>query len=222
MTIDRRRFLKLGAGSVGMSMLWRYVSGQEQPIAREGSVPRKLPIIDVHMHAYPADMPIEQSLVNPVTGKPPQIKNGEEHLQACLAEMKRLNVVKCVVSGGRGGRLAAAGHWRDVGPDRVIAGAGGRGSGETPFAGIGGRRKAFQEGQLRVLGEVTAKYAGLTLSDRKYDPYLSLAEEFDVPVGLHTGTGDPGISFDPCCRAFRVSLGNPALIEDALNRHPKL
>src|SRR5215475_1975155 len=85
MTIDRRRFLKLGAGSVGMSMLWRYVSGQEQPIAREGSVPRKLPIIDVHMHAYPADMPIEQSLVNPVTAKPPQIKNGEEHLQACLA-----------------------------------------------------------------------------------------------------------------------------------------
>jgi uncharacterized protein len=34
--------------------------------------------------------------------------------------------------------------------------------------------------------------------------------------------GPPGISFDPCCRGFRASLGNPALIEDALNRHPKL
>ena len=75
---------------------------------------------------------------------------------------------------------------------------------------------------MRVLGELTAEYAGLTLSDPKYDPYLTLAEEFDVPVALHTGTGPPGISFDPCCRKFRVSLGNPALIEDALNKHPKL
>jgi len=222
MAIDRRRFLKLGAGSVGMSMLCRYMAGQELPTARDGTVPRKLPIIDVHMHAYPADMPIEQSLVNPVTGKPPKIKNGEDHLQACLAEMERLNVVKCIVSGGTGDRLAAAAHWRDVAPDRVIAGAGVRGSEDTPLPEIGVLRKAFQEGQLRVLGEVTAEYAGLTLSDRKYDPYLSLAEELDIPVGLHTGTGPPGISFDPCCRAFRVSLGNPALIEDALNRHPKL
>ena len=31
-----------------------------------------------------------------------------------------------------------------------------------------------------------------------------------------------GTSYDPCCRAFRVSLGNPALVEEALNRHPRL
>ena len=224
MAIDRRRFLKLGAGSVGMSLLAHHAAaaGKKVGTKTDDVMRRKRPIIDVHLHAYPADMVIEKSLVNPVTGKPPQIKNGEEHLQACLAEMRRLNVVKGIVSGGTGDRLAAAAHWHDVAPDRVIAGAAVRGSEDTPLPEIGILRDAFQTRQMRVLGEVTAEYAGLTLSDRKFDPYLSLAEELDIPVSLHTGTGPPGISFDPCCRAFRVSLGNPALIEDALNRHPKL
>jgi predicted TIM-barrel fold metal-dependent hydrolase len=174
------------------------------------------------MHAYPADVAFPASLVNPVTAKPTAAKDGEAHLQACLVEMKRLNVVKGVVSGGDGDRLAAASHWRDTAPDRFIAAAGVRGSADTPLPEIGVLRKAFAEGRLRVLGEVTAQYAGLTLSDPKYEAYLALAEEFDVPVALHTGMGPPGASYDPCCRGFRASLGNPALIEEALNRHPKL
>ncbi len=180
------------------------------------------PIIDVHMHAYPADEAIPATAINPATGRPPGVKDGEAHLQACLAEMKRLNIVKGVVSGGSGDRLAAALHWRDAAPDRIIAGAGVRGSEDTPLPPIDVLRKAFAEGRLRVLGEVTAQYAGLTLDDRKYQEYLALAEEFDVPVAVHTGLGPPGISYDPCCRGFRASLGNPALLEEALNRHPKL
>jgi predicted TIM-barrel fold metal-dependent hydrolase len=180
------------------------------------------PIIDVHMHAYPADMAFPASLTNPVTGKPTPVKDGAAHVQACLAEMKRLNIVKGVVSGGDGDRLAAAIHWHDTAPDRIIAAAGVRGSEDTPLPEIGVLRKAFTERRLRVLGEVTAMYAGLTLSDQKYEPYLALAEELDIPVGLHTGLGPAGTSYDPCCRGFRASLGNPLLIEEALNRHPKL
>jgi predicted TIM-barrel fold metal-dependent hydrolase len=180
------------------------------------------PIIDVHMHAYPADMVLPSPLNNPVTGQPTLVKNGEAHLQACLAEMKRLNIVKGVVSGGDGDRLAAALHWGDTAPDRVIAAAGVRGSADTPLPELVVLRKAFAERRLHVLGEVTAMYAGLTLSDAKYEPYLALAEEFDIPVGLHTGLGPAGTSYDPCCRGFRASLGNPLLIEEALNRHPKL
>jgi predicted TIM-barrel fold metal-dependent hydrolase len=180
------------------------------------------PIIDVHMHAYPADVALPASLANPVTGRPPGVKDGEAHLQACLAEMKRLNIVKGVVSGGDGDRLAVASHWRETAPDRFIAAAGIRGSADIPLPEIEVLRRAFAEGRLRVLGEVTAQYAGLTLSDAKYEAYLALAEEFDLPVAVHTGMGPPGISFDPCCRGFRASLGNPALLEEALNRHPKL
>jgi uncharacterized protein len=136
--------------------------------------------------------------------------------------MKRLNVVKGVVSGGAGDRLAAASHWHDADPDRFIAAAGIRGSADTPLPDVAVLRAAFPTGRLRVLGEITAQYAGLTLGDRRYDPYLSLAEEFDMPAAVHMGVGPPGISYDPCCHGFRASLGNPAVLEEALNRHPKL
>jgi hypothetical protein len=209
--IDRRRFLQLcaGAGALGMSG------------ARAATSTARGPIIDVHLHAYPADMALPDA-PNPISGKPLAAKDGEAHLRACLAEMKRLNVVKGVVSGGSGDRLAAAVHWHEAAPDRIIAGAGIRGSEDTPLPEVGQLRKEFTDGRLRVLGEVTAQYAGLSLSDPKYEPYLALAEELDVPVALHTGTGPPGTSFDPCCRNFRASLGNPALVEEALNRHPRL
>lgn len=179
-------------------------------------------IIDVHLHAYPADAALPASLTNPSTGTPTEARTGHAHMQACLAEMKRLNIVKGIVSGGDGDRLAAAWHWQDAAPDRFLAAAGIRGSEEIPLPELGLLRKAFQDRRLHVLGEVTAQYAGLSLSDAKYEPYLALAEEYDVPVGVHTGLGPDGISYDPCCRGFRASLGNPALLEEALNRHPKL
>ena len=220
MTVDRRRFIQLSAGAA-TSMLGIHAYGMNSHTLAGNTTTRKLPIIDVHMHAYPANVSLP-AVANPATGKSNGLKDGEAHLQACLAEMKRLNIVKGVVSGGDGDRLAVALHWRDTAPDRFIAGAGVRGSEDTPLPEVAVLRKAFEERRLRVLGEVTAQYAGLTLSDSKYEPYLALAEELDIPVALHTGVGPPGISYDPCCHGFRVSLGNPALIEEALNRHPKL
>jgi predicted TIM-barrel fold metal-dependent hydrolase len=118
--------------------------------------------------------------------------------------------------------LAAALRWREEAPDRIVAAAGIRGSAEAPLPDLGLLRQAFADGRLRVLGEVSAQYAGLTLSDPSYDAYLALAAELDLPVAVHTGTGPPGTSYQPCCKSFRVALGNPALVEEALNRHPKL
>ena len=179
------------------------------------------PIIDVHLHAYPADEAIPD-IANPADGTKPGVKTGEEHRRKVLAEMKRLNVVKGVVSGGSGDRLAAAIRWRDADPDRFVAGAGIRGSAEIPLPPLDAVRNAFQKGQLGVLGEVTAIYAGATLGDPRYEPYLALAEQLDVPVALHAGVAPPGTSYDPCCPDFRITLGNPLLLEDVLNRHPKL
>jgi predicted TIM-barrel fold metal-dependent hydrolase len=53
------------------------------------------------------------------------------------------------------------------------------------------------------------------------EPYWALAEELDIPVGLHTGLAPPGTPYQ-CCPKFRNSLGNPALLEEVLIRHPKL
>jgi predicted TIM-barrel fold metal-dependent hydrolase len=150
------------------------------------------------------------------------IRNGADHYAACLAEMKRHNVVKGIVSGGDGDRLQAAMDWHRHDPERFVAGAGVRGSEDTPLPPLETLRKAFSEGQLRVLGEVTSQYAGLSLSDPKYEPYLALAEELDIPVALHTGTMPGGTTFDPCCRTARARFGHPEIVEGALNRHPKL
>lgn len=211
MHIDRRRFLQIGSGSLALSFARTATafSTDEQPI------------IDVHLHAYPDDMPIPAA-VNPATGKAVQLKNGAAHRAACLAEMKRLNIVKGIVSGGDGDRIAAAISWHDADPGRIIPGAGVRGSEDTPLPDLNLLRSAFKEGRLKVLGEVTTQYAGLTLDDPKYAAYLALAEELDIPVALHTGTMPPGMSFDPCCRKARARLGDPILVEEALNRYPKL
>ena len=211
MTIGRRTFLQMGAGALALSAA---------PGALAAAKPRR--IIDVHMHAYPAATVFEGPIVNPITGAKSPIRNGAEHMEACIAEMKRRNVVMGVVSGGDGDRLKAATDWHDRDPTRFIAGAGVRGSDDTPLPPLDVMRKAFADGSIKVLGELTSQYAGLPLGDPKYEPYLALAEEFDIPVALHTGSMPGGTTFDPCCRTARARLGNPEYVEEALNRHPKL
>jgi predicted TIM-barrel fold metal-dependent hydrolase len=180
------------------------------------------PIIDVHLHGYPADLSFDAPLLNPATGEPSSVRDGEAHLRACLAEMRRLNIVRGIVSGGAGDRLAVAAHWVTTAPEVLIAGAGVRGSPDIPLPDLRELRRLFEDGTLGVLGEVTAQYAGLTLSDPVYDPYLALAEEMEIPVVVHTGIGPAGTSYDPCCQGFRARLGNPMLLEEALNLHPQL
>lgn len=185
------------------------------------AAPGRRAIIDVHLHAYPPDMKIAGA-ANPATAVKATVRDGAEHLSACLAEMRRHNVLKGIVSGGAGDRLKAAGIWRERDPQRIVAGAGVRGSADAPLPSLDVLRDAFASGRVRVLGELTSQYAGLSISDPLYEPYLALAAEFDVPVALHSGMMPPGTPFDPCCRASRAKFGNPALIEDALHRHPKL
>jgi len=213
---SRRAFLKrLGAGS----SLALYGA-----VEAHGALAAELhePIIDVHLHAYPASMQFDGPIVNPITKKASPIRNGADHLAACLAEMKRWNVSKGIVSGGDGDRLGAAVAWHDRDSTRILVGAGVRGSEDTPLPPLDALRELHAQGKLQVIGELSAQYAGRSLSDPHYDALLSLAEELDVPVALHTGTMPEGTTFDPCCRPARARFGNPEMVEEALNRHPKL
>jgi hypothetical protein len=71
------------------------------------------------------------------------------------------------------------------------------------------------------MGEITAQYAGLSPSDASLEPYYAVAEEFGIPVGVHTGLSYPGTPYK-CCPKFRAALGTPMLLEEILVRHPKL
>ena len=181
--------------------------------------PARPPVIDVHLHAYgPGEW--NQAPPNPVTGAPAPA-TAEAHMRATLAAMERHNIVMGVVSGS----LDAVEALRATAPGRLI---GSPMFGEPrvdfwghPLPGLEELRVLYTGGRLGAMAEVTAQYAGLSPSDPALEPYFALAEELDVPVGIHTGTSFPGTPYE-CCPRFRVSLGNPLLLEDLLVRHPKL
>jgi hypothetical protein len=82
-------------------------------------------------------------------------------------------------------------------------------------------RTAYTTGGFKVMGEVGLQYEGLSPSDPSVDKYFALAEELDIPVGIHMGTGGSGRA-NITTPKFRGSMGNPLLLEDLLARHPKL
>jgi predicted TIM-barrel fold metal-dependent hydrolase len=183
-------------------------------ISAQTDINKKLPIIDMHMHSYPAAYMGEPSIPNPITEKP-SAASDEELMQATLLEMRRYNIVKAVTSGP----LEVVYRWNSEDPKRIIGGV--YFDEVTSLPDVEQLRQQFIAGRLGALGELVAQHVGLTLTDSLFEPYLSLAEELDIPVGVHTGLGPAGTPYT-CCPKFRVTYGNPILIEEVLVKHPKL
>jgi predicted TIM-barrel fold metal-dependent hydrolase len=144
-------------------------------------------------------------------------KTPEEYMKAVLAEYDRLNVTAVVM-----GDQKSVQKWKDAAPARIIPGT----SFEIDNAGgkylpVEELRTAFTKGGFKVMGELGLQYAGLSPSDPSVDKYFALAEELDLPVGIHMGTGGSGRA-NITMPKFRGSMGNPLLLEDLLARHPKL
>jgi predicted TIM-barrel fold metal-dependent hydrolase len=53
-------------------------------------------------------------------------------------------------------------------------------------------RKLIDSGKVRVLGEMALQYTGVSPADPAFEPYWALAEEKDIPVGIHIGPGPAG------------------------------
>lgn len=88
-------------------------------------------------------------------------------------------------------------------------------------------RSELQSGRIRALGELEPEYLGLSPADAHLEPYWQLAEEFDVPVGIHMGPGPPGVAYDTSplpvkSPNYRASQGDPLLLEDVLLKHKHL
>jgi len=176
---------------------------------------RRQPIIDMHIHVNPND-------VN--TGKPTSPSASDlDEFKKLAATMKKYNVVKAVVSGP----LEYVHAMTEAAPDRII------GSPMFPYPYADPRlpdltilRGEYLAGRLGAMGEILAQYHGLAPTDSSLEPYFALAEELDIPVGIHMGLAPPGVSYKDSrfwyAPKYRVSLGNPLLLEDVLVRHPKL
>lgn len=179
--------------------------------------PQRQPIIDMHMHADPTDQ-FTHPNPNPVTGKDPGFRNESEHMRATFDAMRRHNIVKGIVSGP----IEVVRRWHDADPVHVVAAPYFEGNPDTPLPDLDALRSEYAAGWLGTMGEIGAQYAGLRADDPRLEPYFALAEKLDIPVGIHTGLGPPGISYMPGRGSFRVTLGSPKLLEDVLVRHPKL
>ena len=89
---------------------------------------------------------------------------------------------------------------------------------EMPVAAF---RDSLAGGFYKVVAEVAPQYQGMSPSDTVFTPYFAVAEELNIPVGIHMGTGGNGMA-NLTSPNYRASLGNPLLLEDMLARHPKL
>ena len=83
--------------------------------------------------------------------------------------------------------------WMAAAPGRFYAGLGFRLGDDSPSPDS--LRALHAEGRLSVLAEVTNQYAGIAPDDERMEPYWTLAEELDIPVGIHIGTGPPGVIY---------------------------
>jgi predicted TIM-barrel fold metal-dependent hydrolase len=137
----------------------------------------------------------------------------EELLARTLAVMEERNVV-AVASGFPD----LAREWAEAAPDRFIAAV-------DPDLGSAvlrpeAVREAFESGDFSVLAEMSFQYLGVPPDDPTLEPYWALAEDLDIPVGIHMGEGPPGATF--LIPGYRVRLSNPVLLEEVLVRHPRL
>jgi len=208
------------------------------PASAQNDMGRRPPIIDIHVHTLgglPGAAPMcpfpPQFLASDPEG--PEAPFGwseqdcalplqpsaspEEYMEAVLAEWERLNVTAVVM-----GDPASVRQWKAAAPARVIMGTSFTNS---PTAGeyvpLDEIRAEFVNGGFQVMGEIGLQYQGLSPSDMSVDRYFALAEELDVPVAIHMGTGGSGRA-NVTMPNFRGSMGDPLLLEELLARHPKL
>ena len=198
-----------------------------------------MPIIDVHLHANSlADFggggrvcTSDQRITFP--GWDPKTPISLDKLFKCKAPIQSAPTDEAVMKESltmleryniwavTSGSLAEVSAWQAASPQRIIPALNFAFRTQTPAE----FRRLFTEKKFAVFAEITAQYRGLSLDDESYDGYFALAEELDIPVGVHLGEGPPGgahILGDGKPSPYRARLGNPLQLEEVLIRHPKL
>lgn len=171
-------------------------------------------VIDMHIHAYE-----DAHFAHPVKdyyGNKGSV-NAEMHLKETFSAFSKNHIIKAVVSGSP----KSVETWvaRDT-DSRVIRGIA---MDRPDDFGMDSAKfeQMVKDKKVEVFGEISPYYAGATLSDSAWQPYLRICERYDIPVAVHTGGGDPGgtYSWSPLAR---LKYGDPYLIEEVLVRYPKL
>ena len=199
------------------------------------------PIIDMHMHALAANaqgpppmamctpmkfpawdqtIPYEavfmDMLKRPTCDDPVWSPETEEELLSqTLGAMERRNIVG--VLSGTPDRVA---EWMSASPDRFLPGIGFQIGGDREYS-LEALSNLHEQGRLAVFAEITNQYVGIEPDDERMEPYWALAEQLDIPVGIHIGTGPPGAIYLGSPK-YRARMHSPLTLEEVLVRHPQL
>ncbi|MCE3004287.1 MAG: amidohydrolase [Xanthomonadaceae bacterium] len=206
------------------------------PVCAQAQAP--LPVIEMHLHAFrmdevPPGAPICPgrlgALVPTLDPKeafdPGMLGECATPLRAArsdadlrdksIAALRQHNVRLAMTEGA----VEDVAAWRARAPDIILPGVA---FGTRKDKSIAELRRLHAAGQLAVLGEVYIQYRGHRPDDARYAPYFALAEELDIPVGIHLGEGPPAAARFPGYETYRVSRGSPFMLEEVLRKHPRL
>lgn len=206
------------------------------PGGAQSPAPR-LPVIDMHLHAgrlnlaapvpvCTGERPLTYPAVDPKDRVPPSAQLGCASpifspvsslalRNGTIAELRRYNVRRAVLAGAA--ELVA--EWSAAAPGLFVPAA-------VPSERVPGAlaklRRLHREGRAAVFAELGAQYIGLRADDPSLEPFWALAEELDVPVGIHLGEGMPGQAASGAGDRYRARLTSPFQLEEVLIRHPRL
>ena len=168
------------------------------------------PIIDMHLHALsPTEFPERNRVRGYLTPK-----SVDELREATRRALDRYGVVRAVVSGP----IDLVHRWRQGDSVRLIPGLSTDWVTESRPDSVAAW---IRRGEVAVLGEITAQYAGVSPDDPKLETLWVLAESQDLPVGFHIGPSTPGAAYRGY-PAFRMDLSDALLLDKVLLRHPRL
>lgn len=178
------------------------------------------PVIDMHTHAWPSG----------TDGGPEEPKN-QAAMQVEWAELQQHNVVLAAASGPQDFLDA----WAAANPTELLLGPifpciDGKNpvffrhqcfADGADFPDIEWLEQQYNAGRFGVMGELYNQYAAVPFDDPRMEPYYEMAERLGIPVAFHTHSAPP-LTAQQCCPDFRISNGNPLLLENVLVKYPKL
>jgi uncharacterized protein len=212
------------------------------PVSAQNS---PMPIIDMHLHAMHADdlgppplflcspfptWPLKdpqedaQRYFGRVQNKPAcasPLRSGasdEDLIKRTLEILEKRNIY-AMTNAISSDALELIEKWKKAGGDRIMP--------AIPFDPKSGKptveelRQLVKSKRVMAFAEVCSQYEGIAVTDPRMEPYFALAEELDVPVGIHMGPGPPGAPY-VMAPNYRMRLSSLLYLEDVLVRHPKL
>jgi predicted TIM-barrel fold metal-dependent hydrolase len=186
---------------------------------------QRLPVIDMHCHIYSAlshTYPFQNYKVgndmkfrDTVFTSP---KNYVEHLKAVIEQNTKYNVVLTYASCDskaldtinkiNTGKFFPS---FEVWPTRELL---------TDKKFIEQLKLKIKKGEVRGIGEVANFYTGIAPNDPVLDTLYRIAEENDLPLGIHLGTTGRGAQTS--YPNMRLEYANPLMLQDVLIKFPKL